>query len=310
MGNKIKKAVMTGGSGGVGLALIKKLLSENVEILLFMRKNSTRFNRLPQDERLHVECYALDELNQYIPKEKDYDVFFHLGWANSIRVNRDDIGGQIENITYACNAVDLAHQLGCHTFVGVGSQAEYGRKNEPLRPDMLCEPETAYGSVKLCTCYTTRLLCKRYNMRHNWIRVLSGYGVYDNEESLLIANIVNSLAGRPLQFSKGEQIWDFVYMDDIAEALFLVAEKGHENAIYVVGSGEARPLKEYIKILCEKLGESIDSGLGKIPYSENQVMHLEADITELMEDTGWVPEISFEEGIERVIEFYKDWDGK
>lgn len=308
MDNEIKKAVITGGSGGVGLALIKKLLSENIEILLFMRKTSRRFNRLPKDDRLHVECYALDELQQYIPTEHDYDVFFHLGWANSIKTKRDDIAGQTDNIKYACDAVDLAVQLGCHTFIGVGSQAEYGRKNEPLRPDMLCEPETAYGIVKLSTCYATRTVCEKYGIRHIWTRVLSGYGKYDNECSVLIANIVNSIKKRPLEFSKGEQIWDFVYMEDIANALYLLAKKEKSKGIYLIGSGEARPLKEYLRIMCKKLGEDADAALGKVPYGENQIMHMEADISKLKKDTGWIPQVTFEDGIQRVIEFYKKSD--
>lgn len=67
---------------------------------------------------------------------------------------------------------------------------------------MLCEPESAYGIMKLCSCYTTRMLCDKYGMRHIWPRVLSGYGKYDNDGSVLIANIVNSLHHRPLEFSK------------------------------------------------------------------------------------------------------------
>ncbi len=109
-----------------------------------------------------------------------------------------------------------------------------------------------------------------------------------------------------MAFSKGEQIWDFLYMDDIANALYLLAKKGKNNRIYPVGSGKARPLKEYIAILCDKLGKSDEMVLGSIPYGEKQVMHLEADITKLKEDTGWEPEVEFEEGIERTIEFYKE----
>lgn len=303
----MKKAVMTGGSGPIGLALIRKLLSENIEILLFQRKDSARCKYLPKNDLLHIEYYALEELREYVPEEKDYDVFFHLGWANTKREMRSKIKEQNKNISYSCDAVDLAHKLGCHTFIGVGSQAEYGRQDKPLADTMLCEPENAYGVMKLCACYTTRILCKRYNMRHIWTRVLSGYGTYDNVDSMLISNILNSLNGRPLKFSRGEQIWDFVYMDDIAEALYLIAEKGNTNEIYPIGSGEARPLKDYIEILCEKLGESMESGLGKIPYSEEQVMHLEADISKLKKDTGWMPKVSFEEGIERVIKFYREW---
>ena len=152
------------------------------------------------------------------------------------------------------------------------------------------------------------MLCDKYGMRHIWPRVLSGYGKYDNDGSVLIANIVNSLHHRPLEFSKGEQIWDFVYMDDIANALYLIAKKGKNHAIYPIGSGKARPLKEYIKIMCDQLGEDVEKGLGKIPYSPDQIMYLEADSRELIADTGWKPQVEFEEGIRRVIDFHKMWD--
>ena len=308
MNNTMKKVAMTGGSGAVGLALIQKLLSQNIEILLFQRKDSERTRYLPQDEKLHIEYCSLEKLGEYIPKEQDFDVFFHLGWANTKREMRDNIEEQNKNVIYSCHAVDVAHQLGCHTFIGVGSQAEYGRKEVPLTGEMLCEPESAYGVMKLCACYTTRMLCKRYHMRHIWTRLLSGYGIYDNIDSMLISNILNSLHKKKVKFSKGNQIWDFIYMDDVANALFLIAQKGKNDAIYPIGSGEARPLKEYIKILCDKLGEPSEMGLGEIPYSENQVMHLAADISELKEDTGWMPMVSFEDGIERVIEFYRTWE--
>ena len=110
-----------------------------------------------------------------------------------------------------------------------------------------------------------------------------------------------------MEFSKGEQIWDFVHLDDIANALYFMAKKGRDGAIYSVGSGNARPLKEYLKVLCEKLGNFEKAEFGKIPYSDSQIMHLEADISELQRDTGWKPNIEFEKGIEEVIEFYKEW---
>ncbi len=307
MDKQVKKAVITGGSGPVGLALIQRLLSENIEILIFQRKDSVRNKYLPKNKLLHIEYCALEELQEYIPGEKDFDVFFHLGWTNTTRTMRNDIEAQSKNVSYSCAAVEAAHKLGCRAFIGVGSQAEYGRKNEPLGSDLVCEPENAYGVMKLCACYTTRILCKRYNMRHIWVRILSGYGLYDNVNSMLISNILNSLDGRPMEFTKGEQIWDFVHMDDIANALLLIAQKGKNNAIYPVGSGESGPLREYIEILCRKLGEPLESGLGKIPYSEDQVMHLEADISNLKKDVGWAPKISFETGIEEVIEFYRKW---
>ena len=302
---QIKKVAMTGGSGPIGLALIRKLLKENVEILLFQRMRSAKKIYLPEHPLLHVEYYDLEHLKEYIPKERDYDVFFHLGWENTGR--RQNIQDQYKNVVYACDAVELAHKLGCHSFIGAGSQAEYGRHNVPLCEDTLCTPENAYGVMKLSACHATRNLCVESGMRHIWPRILSGYGIYDNPSSMLISTILNSMEGKRLEFSGGEQVWDFVYLDDIANALFLIAQRGRDRAIYPIGSGKARPLKEYIQILCEKLGKLEDMELGKIPYTDSQVMHLEADISGLQADTGWVPEVTFEDGIERVIDFYKEW---
>lgn len=303
---KLKKAVMTGGSGPVGRALIQKLLEENTEILLFQREDSERKFSLPEDDRLHIVYCSLEQLKDFVPQERDFDVFFHLGWTNTLRKLRESIEAQQDNVKYSCDAVRLAHEMGCHTFIGAGSQAEYGRREEPLRDDTLCTPENAYGIMKLCACYSTRILCGQYGIRHIWPRILSGYGKYDNENSMLISNILNALKGQEMAFSKAEQIWDFLYMDDIANALYLLAKKGKNNQIYPIGSGKARPLKDYIAVLCEKLGKSDEMVLGGIPYGKKQVMHLEADITRLKEDTGWEPEVEFEEGIERVIEFYKE----
>lgn len=304
---KFKKAVMTGGTGPVGMALIQKLLEEDIEILLFQREISERKKNLPKDGRLHIVFCDLEQLKNYVPQSQDYDVFFHLGWTNTWKGLREDLDAQGENVKYSCDAVRLAYKMGCHTFIGVGSQAEYGRHESPLRDDTLCTPENAYGIMKLCSCHSTRVLCQKYGIRHIWPRILSGYGKYDNRYSILISNILNALDGREMKFSKGEQIWDFVYMDDIADALYLLAKKGKANQIYPIGSGKARPLKEYIAILCDKLGKSDEMILGEVPYGENQIMHLEADILKIQEDTGWQPKVEFEEGISKTIEFYRHW---
>lgn len=306
----VKKVAMTGGSGPIGLALIKKLLEHKVEILLLQRENPDKKDRFPKDRRLQIVNCNLEQLKDYSAYQKDYDVFFHLGWANTFHALREDIEAQYENVKYSCAAAELAHNMGCHSFIGAGSQAEYGRHMEPLGSDTVCKPENAYGVMKLCACHSTRIICQKYGMRHIWPRILSGYGPFDNPSSVLISNIINALNGRELIFSRGEQIWDFVYVDDIATALLCIAERGKNNEIYPIGSGKARPLKEYIEILCRKLGQTNAMKLGKIPYSKNQIMHLEANITKLQEDTGWVPEVDFEDGITKTIEFYKHYQNE
>lgn len=308
MNYEINKAVITGGSGPIGLALIRKLLKENVKILLLQRKNSDRLKYLPESKLLQIHYCSLEELKYYVPQKDDdkYDVFFHLGWTNTKRAGRNDFQRQQDNIGYSLEAVRVAHELGCHTFIGAGSQAEYGRCSDILTDETLCQPETAYGVTKHAACYATRILCDNYGMRHIWPRILSAYGIYDNEQSMLISNILKALKNQTLEFTKGEQIWDFVYLDDVAEAFYLMALHGVNHAIYPVASGTARPLKEYIDIMCEKLQLKDFNNIKIIPYGQRQVMHLEADISKLKRDTEWTPKVKFEDGIERVIQFYRE----
>ena len=96
----VKKVVMTGGSGPIGLALIRKLLKENVEILLLQREKSAKRMYLPNDKKIHIEYCSLEELKDFSTKETDYDVFFHLGWANTKKELRDSIAEQNKNVIY------------------------------------------------------------------------------------------------------------------------------------------------------------------------------------------------------------------
>ena len=249
----------------------------------------------------------MEELKEYQP-QGSYDVFFHLGWAKTSQEERKNMMLQIKNVEYSCEAVKLAHRCGCHTFIGAGSQAEYGRHNEKLKDDTLCTPESPYGIMKLCCCHATRILCKELGIRHIWPRILSAYGIYDGLGTMLMSVIAKAVKGEKLEFTAGEQLWDFLYFDDLANAMYLLAKKGMDGEIYPISSGRPRQLKDYIYVLCERLGCLDRMELGKIPYSESQIMHLEADNEKIQKDTGWKPKVTFEDGIDRVITFYKSWN--
>lgn len=304
----IKKVIMTGGTGPIGLALIRKLTAEGISVTLLARKESVKYLYLPKDNPLLnvVNCDLSELLNADL-KKTDYDAFFHLGWTNTGAFERDEYEQQKENLEYAANAVKLAHRVGSKVFIGCGTQAEYGRKSVPLTPDLCCNPENMYGIIKLAACHVTRRLCEQCGIEHIWARVLSGYGYFDNVHSVLTSNIIAYLQGKKLRFSEGRQIWDFVFHDDIANALYLIACNGKHGKAYPIGSGDAKPLRQYCEIMCQHLGDDVDAIFGDIPYQKNAIMYLVADITELQRDTGWNPTTSFDEGIDRTIRFYRKW---
>ena len=109
-----------------------------------------------------------------------------------------------------------------------------------------------------------------------------------------------------MPLTSGEQIWDYLYSGDAAEALYRLALYGKSGEIYPVGNGNARPLREYLEIARDMIDPSLPLGFGEVPYSEKQVMHLEADISALIKDTGFKPETDFETGIRQTIEYYRE----
>ena len=105
------------------------------------------------------------------------------------------------------------------------------------------------------------------------------------------------------QFTKGEQLWDYLYSGDAGRAFRLIGQKGVDGKTYVLGSGQAQPLAEYIKVIRDIVNSNGQIELGAIPYTPKQVMCLQADISELNRDTGFVPEMDFAAGIKEILEW-------
>ena len=304
----IKKAIVTGGTGVTGNALVRYLLQKNVEVTALIRPGSFRRQFLPEEDRLLtvIECDMEDygELASEI-KDRQYDVFFHLAWDGSTGKqkvdNRNNFKLQNRNVTYALDAVELCHSIDCPVFVMTGSQAEYGRKNEIIAETMEKHPENGYGMAKLCAEGMTRILCRQYRIRHIWPILFSVYGPYDGTESLIDVSIRGLLQNEELSFTAGEQQWDYLYSYDAAKAMLLLAEKGRDGECYNIANGRVRPLREYIEMMYQVVAPNIRPEFGTIPYSPNQVMLLGADIGKLKQETGFEAEYRFEEGIRQII---------
>lgn len=286
----------------LGLALIRLLLQMDFKIYAVVRPNSRRAANIPKNERVKIiECELgdMDKLPGLI--EEKCEMFFHFAWRATSGIARNDMGAQIDNIRDTVKAAEICADLGCEVFVGAGSQAEYGRHSAPISPKTPAFPENGYGMAKLCAGQMTREVCRQKGVRHIWCRIFSVYGLYDGENTMIMSGINALLNGQRPIYTMGEQLWDYLYCDDAANALFLAAERGRDGSVYCVGSGEARPLRDYIFAIRDAVSPGSDIGIGEVPYSKKQVMYLCADISDLQNDTGFSPSVSFEEGIMRIL---------
>ncbi len=297
------RAIITGATGAVGRALINELLSRDIQVTVLCRADKERSKSIPENSMVHkIDC-SLDKINELSLDEK-HDIFFHLAWDGTTGNTRNDMYLQNKNVRYTLDAVQLADRSGCKVFVGAGSQAEYGRANERLCSRTSPFPENGYGMAKLCAGQMSRELCSELGIKHIWTRILSVYGEYDGERSLIMSTVSKLCRGEKPSFTAGEQMWDYMYSGDTARAMTELALSERDGGTYCLGSGNARPLREYIEIIRDKINPDAELGFGDIPYAKGQVMYLCADIEELKRDTGFVPSVSFEEGIERTIDWY------
>ena len=319
----MKRVIITGPTGAIGMALIEYLNDRGIQVIAVVRGESNRKNQIKEsDNVVRVECALSEmaELPQRVRKavsqkqwneSQQIDVFYHFAWDGTLGDCRNDMYLQNRNVKYALEAVDAAAELGCGTFIGAGSQAEYGRYAGKLNAGVPAFPENGYGMAKLCAGQMTRLLCGQKGMKHIWTRILSVYGPYDGNGTMVMSLIDKMLKGKRASCTKGEQMWDYLYSKDAAKMMYLLGSHGINGKTYCLGSGEARPLREYIEEIRDTVNPAADIGFGDIDYSPNQIMHLCADIGDLREDTGFELRYGFHDGIGETIEWVRETiDGK
>lgn len=302
----IRRVIVSGASGPLGIMMIKECLERNIEVLALVRPGSRRLKDIPVYPLVKVceiDVNKLDSLN--VSLYGPADVFFHFAWTHTGDEGRNNPILQEENISSSLKAADCAARFGCKAFVGAGSQAEYGLMNQAVDEDSPVNPNTIYGITKLAAGKLVMELCRQHGIRCNWVRVFSVYGPYENEYILSSYLIRTLLKGEEPILTPCEQVWDYLYCKDAVRAFFLVAEKAPSTCVYCLGSGKPRQLSEYAELIRDEINKDIPLGIGKKEYSPDQIMHLEANIDRIKTDVGFTPEYSFKDGIIETIDWYK-----
>lgn len=288
----------------LGLALVNECIRQGIKVIAVIRENSAKQVLLPVSDILTVVECDLEKISK-IEMSCRPDVFYHFAWECTDNKNRNCVDAHYRNVGYTLDAVKLAHQLGCRKFIGAGSQAEYGRVSGIVSPDMRVAPDSAYGISKYSAGRMAAILCEQLGLEFVWTRIFSTYGINDMPSTMIMYCINSLLKSEKPALTKCEQIWDYLNCEDAAKAFYMIGEKGKNQALYNIGSGNPRSLLEYVTALRDAVNPDLALGIGEKEYSEMQVMNLCPDISNLQNDTGFKPVIPFEEGIVETIAWYK-----
>jgi nucleoside-diphosphate-sugar epimerase len=299
------RCLVTGATGFFGSHLTRLLSQRGHEVAILKRANSDSWriaDVLPDIRIVSGDLSDLASAREQILGCRP-EAVLHLGWQGvQSRFRNDRI--QSDNIGQAAELLAISHEAGCRTWIGFGSQAEYGPKQEAIRETEPPAPTTLYGMAKLATMEMSRAVSALLDMRWVWLRVFSLYGPADEPSWMLPSLIQQLLKRQKPPLTLGTQLWDYLYVEEAAEAVVQLMETPAAGGLFNLGSGQARPLRQIVEELRDIIDPSLPLGFGEVEFRSDQVMHLEADITRLQEAVAWRPRPDYRAGLRATVAWH------
>jgi UDP-glucose 4-epimerase len=298
--------VITGSSGFLGYALVKLFSKNNYKIVCLIRNKQ---NKTDSNKITYINYY--DSLNSKVVVNQlqglNPDFFIHCGWRGTHGEERNKSYQLSYNIEQTIESVKLAHTVGCKQWIGAGSQAEYGIKSQVISETDSTNPITLYGKGKLIAGKSALELCQKLGISGVWNRIFSLYGKGDNVNNFIPYIISSLLLNRMPEITKCEQIWDYLFVDDAAEAFYLQSIK-LTKGLFNLCSGTKITLRSVVEQIQLILKNKLLIEYGKLSYHKNQIMHLAGKNSKLINETGWSPKTSLNEGLIQTINYYRNFE--
>lgn len=300
--------VLTGATSFLGAALTRELLSQGHECHVIVRPGSPRLNMLPtSSERLHIHISDLHTVEAWQKEIGHCDLFYHLAWGGVGAQGRANPEIQAYNVQMAQACLLSAYEMNAKRFVFAGSQAEYGVNDELLMENLPCHPIIEYGKGKLQVLKNCSQLAKQLGIEYVHLRIFSVYGENDHPWTLVSSCINTFLQGKKVPLSACEQFWNYLYVEDAARAMYLmgVCPLTSKDPVYNIASTDTRILREFVEVIWRATGSQGEPDYGARRSALEKPHGIRPSIEKMRVATGFVPLVTFEEGIRRLVESAK-----
>ena len=300
----MKNVIVTGANGFIGKTLVNALLKKNYHVVAL----DVKFNdELANDNRVtcvNVLNKEVIDLVEEIPNN-DYMCFFHLAWVGTSGPARADYNIQLNNVKLACDYIKLCVEVGCKRVVYASSINEM-ETYEYLQSDNI-EPAGGYiyGTGKLAAHLMGETVAKLNGVEFIPVIITNIYGVGEKSARMIYTAINKLVHKEHCSFTEGYQTYDFIYITDAINSIISVAEKGKAFNRYYIGSGNPKPLREFLLEMRDIVDSKAEIGLGDIPFKGVDISYKQFDLKKVEKDTGYVNQITFAEGIKMTADYIR-----
>jgi len=331
---KAMKLLVTGGAGFIGSNFIRHILKEhpdwhvvNLDKLTYAG-NLANLKDVEADPRYSFVKgdIANRELVDKLFREGKFDVVVNFAAESHVDRSILDPSPFIEtNIKGTQVLLEAARTYPVKRFIQISTDEVYGSLGEtgkfteesPLRPN------SPYAASKAAADLLCRAYHKAYGIPVIITRSSNNYGPYQFPEKLIPLMIRNALLGKPLPvYGEGENVRDWLYVEDNCRAIDLVLQKGRTGEVYNIGGSCEKRNIEVVEMICKILEELAPQiphrplrtliTFIKDPRGAAHDFRYALDCTKIKEELGWEPRVDFEEGLRRTVQWYlehQDWVG-
>ena len=297
----MKKVIITGANGFIGSSLIKKMVANNVEVVAV--DITFAGDRLPATDLItKIEPGVDAALADKIPAG-EYDAFYHLAWRGVNGAEKADPTVQLANIQMAVDCANICKKLSVKKYLCAGTVAE----NATFSLSNLQQTSGGmmYGVAKHACRLIVEDYCKNIGQNFVWMQFSNIYGVGNKTGNLVSYTLGELMAGKEATFSPALQPYDFIYVEDLIEAVYRLGANETKKAFYYIGSGSPRILKNHLLRIGELVGYADKVGIGIRPddgikYSMDMFCN-----KDLVEAVGEYVSTDFDNGINKTIAWLK-----
>lgn len=295
-------AFVTGASGFIGSYLVKALIDEGHKVMCLKRQNSN-LDALGDYAGRAIWVNTADDWKQEFRNFKPY-IVFNLAWSGVAAADRVLWDEQIINITLQQSLLNLASEVGCRKFVGIGSQSEYGDFDYKITETNPINPKTAYAAVKAAAQTILKSFCEISGIEWYWFRLFPLFGPHEADRWLIPSLIKNILSSDHMDLTPGEQKLPYLFVGECAKAIMAAIYAENKSGVYNISADNPIALKQLVIEIRDKINPEFPLHFGAIPYRYGQSMNMEGDTTALRENIYQLNTSDFNEKLAMTIEFY------
>lgn len=331
----MRRLLITGGAGFIGSAVVRHIIQNTPDAVVVVDKltyagNLASLAPVADDPRFAFERVDICDRESLARIFDAYqpDAVMHLAAESHVDRSIDGPAVFIEtNIVGTYTLLEAARTYWSTLEAGkkaqfrfhhISTDEVYGDLHSA--DDFFTEttpyaPSSPYSASKASSDHLVRAWLRTYGLPTLVTNCSNNYGPYHFPEKLIPLMILNALAGKPLPvYGNGQQVRDWLYVEDHARALYLVATKGKPGETYNIGGHNERKNLEVVTTLCDLLEELVPAkpqGVNRyrdlITYVTDRPGHdlrYAIDASKIERELGWRPQESFESGIRKTVEWY------